>query len=441
MSTLNKPYLQSLIDAHENPFVLIDHNYHILAANRAYQTNHGVAADEVVGKFCYEISHRRDSPCFLYGEDCPHQHVFQTGEMHRVLHTHYDQAGQPEHVCIKGYPITGPDGELYLGESINRLALSQDLDCDEMRMVGRSPALLRAIEQLTLSAGSNANILLLGESGVGKELAAHYLHQRSPRSNKPILNVDCATLSEPLFESEMFGHERGAFTSCVGHKQGLFELADGGTLFLDEIGEIPLPMQSKLLRILEAGEFRRVGGREVLHADVRIVAATNQDLRQRVAAGTFREDLYYRLACITIQLPSLRERRSDIPALAEALLARINQANESHCFLSSDAMEHLMNHDFPGNVRELRNILQRAAALCSKGAIGIRELGLNGHEPVDKTRSATASHEAVLPMRAQEQKQIAEAMQRSEGNRRQAADLLGISERTLYRKLKSYGQS
>ena len=440
MSTLNKPYLQSLIDAHENPFVLIDRNYHIIAANRAYQVNHGVAADQVEGKFCYEISHRRDSPCFLYGEDCPHQHVFQTGEMHRALHTHYDQAGEPEHVCIKGHPIIGPDGELYLGESIHRLAMSQDLDCDEMRMVGRSPALLRAIEQLTLSAGSNANILLLGESGVGKELAAHYLHQRSPRSNKPILSVDCATLSEPLFESEMFGHERGAFTNCIGRKQGLFELADGGTLFLDEIGEIPLPMQSKLLRILEAGEFRRVGGREVLHADVRIVAATNQNLRQRVAAGTFREDLYYRLACITIQLPSLRERRSDIPALAEALLARINQANETHSFLSADAMEHLTNHDFPGNVRELRNILQRAAALSSSGAIGIRELGLHGQESADKSSAATAGTGAVLPMRALEQKQITEMMQRCQGNRRKAADLLGISERTLYRKLKSYGQ-
>ncbi len=439
MSTLNKPYLQSLIDAQETPFVLIDRNYHILAANRAYQASHAVAADEVVGKFCYEISHRRDSPCFLYGEDCPHQHVFQTGEMHRVLHTHYDQAGEPEHVCIKGYPITGPDGELYIGESINRLALPQDLDCDAMRMVGRSPALLRAIEQLTLGASSNANILLLGESGVGKELAAHYLHQRSSRSNKPILNVDCATLSESLFESEMFGHERGAFTSCVGHKQGLFELADGGTLFLDEIGEIPLPMQSKLLRILEAGEFRRVGGREVLHADVRIVAATNQDLRQRVAAGTFREDLYYRLACITIQLPSLRERRSDIPALAEALLARINQANETHCFLGNEAMEHLMNHDFPGNVRELRNILQRAVALSGNGAIGIRELGLNG-QPTTGSATITVSAEEVLPMRALEQKQINEAMQRCRENRRQAADLLGISERTLYRKLKSYGR-
>ena len=226
------------------------------------------------------------------------------------------------------------------------------------------------------------------------------------------------------------------------HRQqkGLFELADGGTLFLDEIGEIPFPMQSKLLRILEAGEFRRVGGREVLHADVRIVAATNQNLRQRVAAGTFREDLYYRLACITIQLPSLRERRSDIPALAEALLARINQANETHSFLSADAMEHLTNHDFPGNVRELRNILQRAAALSSSGAIGIRELGLHGQESGDKSSAATAGTGAVLPIRALEQKQIIEMMQGCQGNRRQTADLLGISERTLYRKLKSYGQ-
>jgi transcriptional regulator with PAS, ATPase and Fis domain len=438
VTPLNKQSLQSLIDTQENPFVLIDGDFRILAANRAYHVNYGIEPDQVIGRYCYEISHRRDRPCYLYGEDCPHQQVFQTGELHRVLHTHYDNAGRPEHVCIKGHPITGPEGQLYLGESIHRLAMSTDLDCDEMRMVGRSPALLRAIEQLTLTAGSNANLLLLGESGVGKELAAHYVHQQSPRANNSFISVDCTTLSEPLFESEMFGHERGAFTGCLGRKQGLFELADGGTLFLDEVGEIPLPMQAKLLRILETGEFRRIGGRETLHADVRLVAATNRDLREEVRAGAFREDLYYRIACVTVQLPSLRERRSDLPALAEALLARINQAGAMHCFLTAEAIDDLMHYDFPGNVRELRNILQRAAALCSGGVIGPQELGLHNHAPLYRTETATDSA-GVVPMRELEMQQIRDQLQRCHGNRRQAAQRLGISERTLYRKLKRHG--
>ncbi len=441
------PTLQALIDAQENPFVLIDSGYRVVAANSAYQAAYGLVATQIVGRYCYELSHRRTAPCHQHGEDCPHRQVLASGRECQVLHTHYDQQGSAEHVQIRGFAIPHPDGGFLVGESIFRLATQQELNCDEMRLIGRSPAFLRAIEQLTLAAASHANILLHGESGVGKELAAHYMHRHSPRRNGPFLAVDCASISENLFESEIFGHERGAFTGCVGRKQGLFELADGGTLFLDEVGELSAAMQAKLLRVLESGEFRRVGGREVLHADVRVIGATNRNLMTMVESGGFREDLYYRLACITIELPPLRARRSDIPALAEALLVRINQANGSRLYLTGEALDRLMGYDFPGNVRELRNILQRAAALSAgsgSGSIGAAAIRMDSvrsgatHHEENNAGAGGSTDKVPTSMRAIERGHIAELLERFSGHRRAVADALGISERTLYRKLRRY---
>jgi transcriptional regulator with PAS, ATPase and Fis domain len=457
MSTSVSPTLQALIDTQENPFVLIDEGYEVVAANGAYQAAYGVTAAEIVGRHCYEVSHRHASPCWEHGEECPHLEVFRNGRNCQLLHTHFDAQGQAEHVQIKGYLIPQPDGRRLMGEAIFRMAVPQELDCDEMRLIGRSPAFLRALEQLSRAAESHANILLHGESGVGKELAAHFVHRNSPRKAGPFLAVDCAALTESLFESEIFGHERGAFTGCVGRKQGLFELAHGGTLFLDEVGELTAPMQAKLLRVLETGEFRRVGGREVLRADVRVIAATNRDLRARVEQGGFREDLYYRLACIVIELPALRARRSDIPALAEALLVRINQANGAKCYLTGEAMERLMNYDYPGNVRELRNVLSRAVAQCAGSRHGaIRAAEIQFHErrpaaipavvalvpaPAREPDALGPDAPAALSLRDMEARHLAELLSRYHGHRRTVAQALGVSERTLYRKLRKYGIS
>ena len=436
--------VQSLIDAHEDPFVLIDGEYQIVAANAAYREAYGLDEnDPVVGRHCYEVSHHLDHPCHLDGEDCPHRQVLESRRRCTVLHTHYDARNRPEHVRIKGHPVEGPDGEHLVGESIFRLAGGEEMDCEQMRLIGSSPALLQAVEQLSRVAGSNLGVLLEGESGVGKDLAARFVHDRSPRRDAAFQVVDCSTIGFELFESELFGHEPGAYTGCVGRKQGLFELADGGTLFLDEIGELPLATQAKLLRALESGQFRRLGGQRLLSADVRVVTATNRDLAAMVRAGEFREDLYYRLACITVPLPSLRERREDIPALAEALLTRVNRANGSHCTLSPAALERLAEHDFPGNVRELRNILQRASALCTSGVIGVAELGLDSpgeHPPAAPCRSAgDPAGDAPLSLREQEVRAIEDSLARHGGRRRPAAEALGMSERTLYRKIKRYG--
>lgn len=422
--------------------MLIDANYRIVAANRAYCKRYATGEKQVVGHACHEISHHVSVPCHLNGETCPHQQVFATGSSQQVLHTHYDHLNQPEHVRIQGNPILGLNGELFLGEAIYPFAPATAMDCDEMRMIGKSAAFLSCVENLTRVAESEASILLYGESGVGKELAAQYLHRRSSREGKPFIAVDCASLAESMFESELFGHERGAFTGCVGRKLGLFELADNGTLFLDEIGEIPLSMQAKLLRVLESGEYRRVGGTETLRADVRIVSATNRDLLEMVDQGRFRLDLYYRIAGIDIMLPALRERRSDIPALAKSMLSRMNGGRG--CDLSESALTRLVAYDYPGNVRELRNILQKALALCDNGVITAKDIRFDanntGRSAVE-AQPAPASHameKMGTSMAELESNHIFRLLEQHNGHRRKVADILGISERTLYRKLIRY---
>lgn len=421
---------QSLIDMQDQPAVLIDRDYRIVAANRAYQIAYTAGAD-LIGRHCYEVSHHSDRPCHLHGEDCPHLRVFATGQVQHVVHTHFNADNEREYVRITGHPVVTADGQQLLGESIRRLAQPAPIDCEEMRLIGHSPALLRAIDQLTHTATSDASVLLFGETGVGKELAARYVHDHSLRSQRPFIAVDCTTLPEALFESEVFGHEAGAYTGCVGRKTGLFESAHTGTLLLDEVGELSLPCQAKLLRLLETGEFRRLGGRSPLHADVRIIAATNRDLRQRVAEGLFREDLYYRIACITIALPPLRERRSDIPQLTAALLARINAANGTAATLSPEAAAVLLRHPFPGNVRELRNILQRAVALCHDNVITSADLGID--------IMSAADPQAAVDLHARyERDSLSDVMRLCAGNRHAMAAKLGISERTLYRRLRRY---
>ncbi len=261
------------------------------------------------------------------------------------------------------YPLRADDGSLYVGEMMEEIAARDEteLDSDE-RPVGTSKVFLRTIEQLEQAARSDAPVLLIGETGTGKELAANFIHRYSSRRKQPFIALDCTVVTESLFESEVFGHERGAFTGSAGTKEGLFEVADGGTLFIDEIGEATLNMQAKLLRVLEMGEFRRVGGNKTLAANARIVCATNRLLWERVKSGDFREDLYYRIACFCIRIPSLRERLDDIPVICEEILKRIANKTGRAYRMTDEALEYLSGYNFPGNIRELRNILQVAVA-------------------------------------------------------------------------------
>lgn len=449
MNKINPSELQSLIDVQENPFVLIDENYQIVAANRAYCVNYGIDSEKVVGRLCHEISHLSAVPCHQNGEDCPHQEVFRTGLMHEVVHTHFDSKNRPEHVRIKGHPIRGANQKLYLGEAVFRIAGSDEMECKDMQMVGNSPVFLACLDHLTRAAESDAAILLLGESGVGKELAAQYIHKRSARNKQPLIVLNCASIAVDMFEDELFGHERGAFTGCAGRKQGLFEMADKGILFLDEIGDMPLFMQAKLLRVLESGEFRRIGGTETLRADVRLVSATNNELLKKVQAGEFRQDLYYRIAGIDLRLPSLRERSSDIPALAQVILKRITRAGMPHCKLTQTALDKLQSYAFPGNIRELKNILMKAIAESNNEIISADNIHLAHHQKNTETNTpheipAEVMRETIVVKNSNasiadlEAEHIAKLLISYNGHRRNVADTLGISERTLYRKLKRY---
>src|SRR5574340_1267158 len=367
--------LQDLIDANDQPFVVIDSEYRIVAANQRYSAIYGVTTDAVVGQYCYAVSHHATRPCHENGEQCPHRALFERGEAVEVVHTHFHADDQPERTRIRGHALRGANGARYLGEQLYPLEADAGTDCDAMQMVGQSPAFLNCVDHLARVAESEASILLYGESGVGKELAARFIHARSNRAGAAFIVINCAAVPETLFESELFGHERGAFSGSNGQKKGLFELADGGTLFLDEVGEIPLAMQAKLLRVLETGEFRRVGGTRTLTADVRVISATNRRLLDEVDAKRFRLDLYYRLAGIDVTLPPLRERAADLPELANFLLKRLT-GGQSPCRLAPDAVSALQAYDFPGNVRELRNLLQHAVLSCRDGTIRASDLRL-----------------------------------------------------------------
>ena len=222
MADENKPdlNLQSMIDSHSNPFVLVDENYTIVAANEAYCTSYGTSADKVVGRKCHMVSHHFETPCFMNNEDCPLSKVMETNERYEVLHIHFDQYDQPEHVRIKGHPIAGTDGKRYMGEEVIRLAKASELDCEEQKLICKSRAFHEGIEEVTRAAESDANILLTGKSGVGKSLAAHYIHNRSDRRGRPFVTIDCSATNEAVFESELFGHEHGAFAGCVGRRRG-----------------------------------------------------------------------------------------------------------------------------------------------------------------------------------------------------------------------------
>lgn len=307
-------------------------------------------------------------------------------------------------------------------------------------LVGRSAAMADLRNMIGVVGPSDTTALILGESGVGKELVAAAVHQASHRANSNFVAIDCSTLQSNLFESELFGHERGAFTGADRRKEGLIEVAAGGTVFLDEIGETPLAMQAKLLRVLESGRFRRVGGTKDIAANVRFVTATNRDLEAMCRAGTFREDLYYRLSAFVLKVPPLRERLDDIALLAEHFLQTRDFARHAHKRWSKAALEALMNHDWPGNVRELRNIVERAALVSGNEAeIRVSHLG-----PLRRHAQGSAKYVFSFdaPPALDDLTVIYLKRLIAEGDRSRAeiAKLLGVSERKLYRMLNELDQ-
>ena len=417
--------LLSLLDASSDPYVVFDRQYRILAANSAYRQKSGV--EGVVGRYCYEVSHGYPVPCDQAGETCPLARSLKSGKLERVLHLHHTPRGE-EYVDIELVPIRDGSGEIaYFVEKMVGMNQAKGLASGQ-GLVGRSPAFQRMLALVSRVAKSEAVVLLEGESGTGKELVANALHQSSQRATAPFIAVDCSGIPETLFESELFGHERGAFTGAIARKPGLIEAASGGTLFLDEVGEIPLTMQVKLLRLLETGTYRRVGATEIRRADIRIVSATHRSLSTMVDTGKFRADLYYRLNVFPIRVPPLRERLGDIPLLVESLLARVAATRDLS--LSPGALEHVSALPYPGNVRELRNILERASLMCDGNVIDIEHL--RGSAADDFQISDTVHGRSTIV----EPEAFRAAVESHHGTVRELATSLGLSERTLYRRLR-----
>jgi two-component system, NtrC family, response regulator AtoC len=315
-------------------------------------------------------------------------------------------------------------------------------------IVGSSPAMAEVFELIRQTAPSQATVLVQGESGTGKELVAHAIHRLSPRSKGPFVAVHCAALSPTLLESELFGHEKGAFTGASDRRQGRFELADGGTLFLDEISEIPSAVQVKLLRVLEERNFERVGGHATIEVDIRLIAATNANLRALVAEGKFRSDLFFRLDVVAIALPPLRERQDDVPLLCSHFLKEFNAKNgKAVADITPDAMALLSAYSWPGNVRELRNAVERMVVLSRGTRLTVRDIPAairNAVQPEARQGAGRTESERVpLPgsMEAAERLMIDSALRNHGDNRTRAAEQLGISRRTLQRKLKAYRTS
>lgn len=433
---ITQPSCDQIINILPDPFVVIDRGFKIIAANRNYLKHYGYnRSEEVVGRYCFEVSHHVDAPCSQHGEHCPLETVFETGQATQVMHIHYDRSGGEEHVQLHSNPLFGTDGNvLYVGEYIYPVSKPGD----DSILIGRSRPMLRLAGLLQRVAPTQTSVLLLGESGVGKERVAQYLHQYSNRAGMPFVIVDCGTLGENLIESELFGHEKGAFTGANGRKKGLFEVADGGTLFIDEIGELPLSLQTKLLRVLETGTFRRLGGTEYIKVNVRVLTATNKNLKEMSEQGEFRQDLYYRLSAFPVNIPALRERPDDIPALAEHFLSNIEDGDR-FVPIPPDVIETLFNHDYPGNVRELRNIVERAAILAFGEEILRPEHivfeGDNTSSAESRQGSIVVSNNNLIQRRhgRLNEEAVIRALAQSKGHRANAAQLLGVSERTLYR--------
>ncbi|MFN4260781.1 MAG: sigma-54-dependent transcriptional regulator [Gemmataceae bacterium] len=346
----------------------------------------------------------------------------------------YDYLTKPFHL---------PELEIHIEKAFDKVRLARRerqwidqlrYESPRYRLIGSSAAMRKVVQLIEKVAPAGATVLIQGASGTGKELVARALHFNGPRRDRPLVTINCAALQETLLESELFGHEKGSFTGALQAKVGLVEVAEGGTLFIDEIAEMAPGLQAKLLRVLENGHFRRVGGTTELHADVRVVAATNKNLNEEQKAGRFREDLYYRLNVVTINLPPLRERREDIPELVEHFLSN-RPIGTQRSRIEEDALQALMQYDWPGNVRELANVLERAQILAENHVITLDDLP---ETIVAADRPAEAGSEHAQSLREVERRHVQAILQQEKGNKVQAAKVLGISRRALYRLIEKY---
>ncbi|MBD3166242.1 PAS domain S-box protein [bacterium] len=428
----------------------VDGNRQITSFNPAAERITGITATQAVGKKCYEIFHSDacETGCML-------ARTMKTGEeaidkQVNILH----KSGRRVPISISTAVLRDPEGEV-LGAvetfrdltPIEELRKQLELSYSFEDIVTKSPAMQKLLNILPDAAESDSTVLIQGPSGSGKELFARAVHNLSRRHEKPLVVINCGTLPPQLVESELFGYKQGAFTDAKNDKPGKIAMAEGGTVFFDEVAEIPMNLQVKLLRLLQEKEYEPVGGLEPRIADIRVVAATNKDLKELVEQSRFREDLYYRLAVIRFDLPPLKQRREDIPILIDHFIRKFNAEKGKDIFgVHPKVMEILMNHAYEGNVRELENIIEYAFAVCHSRTIGLEHLPLELQQP-QQPMTAGDGMEPGLPSKhpartiLDEETRIRQVLARHNGNRTRASKELGVDRTTLWRKMKRYGIS
>ncbi len=440
------------------PLIVINKDFIISYNNRAALPD---AKTNAFGEKCYKVLHERESPC----EPCPCMDAFKQGKPFRTIKT-FGENGDLAEKEFSAYPVFRDNGEIShaiemirdiskpsetaadmprksrVGQKLNALPSSDTPDETSFcGMIGHSKKMRALFQMIRLVAPSSATVLIYGESGTGKERVAQAIHQMSPRRHRPFVAIDCGALPEALLESELFGHVKGAFTGAISNKKGLFEEAEGGTLFLDEISDTSLVFQSKLLRALQEGEARPVGGNRSVKVNVRMIAATNRSLKEGIAKKTFREDLYYRLAVMPIMIPPLRGRLDDIPLLVDHFIERYAKKNgKAPMSLSKEASELLLRMPWKGNVRELENVIERGVLVSQNSEISLESLLIE--EEVTSLGYAAPSGSLFSStqevMSKVERERIIESLQECKGNKSKAARLLGISRASFYNKLKRY---
>ncbi len=427
-----------ILDSIAEGVFTIDTDWRITSFNRAAEEITGTSRSDAIGRQCWDVF--RASIC---ESACALRETMETGE-HIVGRQVYiiNSAGSRVPISVSTALLRDDAGEIVGGvETFRDLSVEQDLRRElEGRytfadMIGREDRIQELFAMLPDIAESGSTVLIQGESGTGKELLALAIHGLSSRADGPMVVVNCGALPDTLLESELFGHKAGAFTDAKRDKPGRFSLANGGTIFLDEIGDISPALQSKLLRVLEDGSYEPLGGTETLIADVRIVSASNRNLPELVERGEFRRDLFYRINVVTVELPPLRERKDDIPLLVDHFVAKFNSLrNRDVLGVSNAVMSILMNHDFPGNIRELQNIIEHGFVTCRSGQIGTRHLPAY-------LKSGAVSAETGRPrsMEALERQFLVSALERNSGNRLATASELGIHKTTLWRRMKRLG--
>ncbi|MFQ5580335.1 MAG: sigma-54 interaction domain-containing protein [Nitrospiria bacterium] len=440
---------EEVLDGISDPIIVIKEDYSLEYANKAVLGK--TRCVKASGQKCYALLHGLDAPCV----PCACMEVFKSAKPYRVISKAGTTDGQSTSKEYSAYPILGENGRVSrVIEFVHDLPLIESRSLPENKtssalgeegasfygMIGSSKKMRALFQLIRLVSPSSATILVYGKSGTGKERVARAIHSNSPRRNRPFVAIDCGALPETLLESELFGHVKGAFTGAIQNKKGLFEEAEGGTLFLDEIGDTSLVFQSKLLRALQEGEARPVGGNRSSKINVRMVAATNKSLKEAIAKKTFREDLYYRLAVMPIVIPPLHERLDDIPLLVEHFIKKYTARNrKGPMFLSGEAIELLKSMPWTGNVRELENVIERGVLVSPTPEITPESLlieeegGTASHIPSASLFSST--REALSKV---ERERIIDSLQRCNGNKSLAARSLGISRASLYNKLKRY---